>query len=123
MVPTPCCHHAATGKKLWSAYVGTGIVAPPITYMIDGKQYVSVMAGWGGAFPKKFRSPGRLLTFAIGGTATPPVRTAPRHGDCKHGDARSSRGRREVVWNVLRALSRWRDGAAGSAAIGADRPQ
>ncbi|HEX8028733.1 MAG TPA: PQQ-dependent dehydrogenase, methanol/ethanol family, partial [Vicinamibacterales bacterium] len=71
-------YNAANGDKLWSAYAGTGIVAPPITYSIDGKQYVSVMAGWGGAFPKKFRSYGRLLTFAIGGTATPLTRTAVR---------------------------------------------
>jgi quinohemoprotein ethanol dehydrogenase len=71
-------YNATTGEKLWSGYAGTGIVAPPITYMIDGKQYVSVMAGWGGAFPKKFRSYGRLLTFAIGGTATPLTKAAPR---------------------------------------------
>jgi quinohemoprotein ethanol dehydrogenase len=70
--------NASTGEKLWSAYAGTGIVAPPITYSLDGKQYVSVMAGWGGAFPKKFRSYGRLLTFTIGGKATPLTRTAPR---------------------------------------------
>jgi quinohemoprotein ethanol dehydrogenase len=71
-------YNAATGEKLWSGYAGTGIVAPPITYSVDGKQYVTVMAGWGGAFPKKFRSVGRLLTFAIGGTATPLTRIAPR---------------------------------------------
>jgi quinohemoprotein ethanol dehydrogenase len=71
-------YNASTGARLWSAYAGTGIVAPPITYAIDGKQYVSVMAGWGGAFPKKFRSYGRLLTFALGGTATAPTRTAAR---------------------------------------------
>jgi quinohemoprotein ethanol dehydrogenase len=71
-------YNAATGARLWSAYAGTGIVAPPITYAIDGKQYVSVMAGWGGAFPKKFRSYGRLLTFALGGTAAPLTRAAPR---------------------------------------------
>ncbi|HWI17692.1 MAG TPA: PQQ-dependent dehydrogenase, methanol/ethanol family [Vicinamibacterales bacterium] len=71
-------YNAATGEKLWSAYAGTGIVAPPITYSIDGQQYVSVMAGWGGAFPKKFRSVGRLLTYAIGGTATPLTPIAPR---------------------------------------------
>ena len=29
-----------TGEKLWSSWAGTGIVAPPITYAIDGKQYV-----------------------------------------------------------------------------------
>ena len=71
-------YNAATGQKLWSAFAGTGIVAPPVTYMLDGKQYVSVMAGWGGAFPKKFRSVGRLLTFTLGGSATPLSRTAPR---------------------------------------------
>jgi len=71
-------YNASTGERLWSAYAGTGIVAPPITYAIDGKQYVSVMAGWGGAFPKKFRSYGRLLTFALGGTASPLTRAAPR---------------------------------------------
>ncbi len=71
-------YNAATGQKLWSAYAGTGIVAPPITYSIDGQQYVSVMAGWGGAFPKKFRSVGRILTYAIGGTATPLTPIAPR---------------------------------------------
>jgi quinohemoprotein ethanol dehydrogenase len=71
-------YNATTGEKLWSGYAGTGIVAPPITYSIEGKQYVSVMAGWGGAFPKKFRSYGRLLTFTIGGKATPLTRTAPR---------------------------------------------
>ena len=71
-------YNAATGEKLWSAYAGTGIVAPPITYTIDGTQYVSVMAGWGGAFPKKFRNVGRVLTYAIDGTAVPPLRAAPR---------------------------------------------
>jgi quinohemoprotein ethanol dehydrogenase len=71
-------YNAATGQRLWSAYAGTGIVAPPITYAIDGKQYVSVMAGWGGAFPKKFQSYGRVLTFAIGGTAPPLTRLASR---------------------------------------------
>ena len=54
------------------------IVAPPITYSIDGKQYVSVMAGWGGAFSKKTVSYGRLLTFTIGGTASLPARARPR---------------------------------------------
>ena len=28
----------------------TGVVAPPITYTVDGEQYVAVLAGWGGAF-------------------------------------------------------------------------
>ena len=71
-------YNATTGEKLWSSWATTGIVAPPITYSIDGKQYVSVMAGWGGAFSRKARSYGRLLTFAIGGTAALPNRPRPR---------------------------------------------
>ncbi|HEX6162003.1 MAG TPA: PQQ-dependent dehydrogenase, methanol/ethanol family, partial [Vicinamibacterales bacterium] len=71
-------YNAATGEKLWSSWATTGILAPPITYAIDGKQYVSVMAGWGGAFAKKHLSYGRLLTFTIGGTATLPSRPRPR---------------------------------------------
>jgi lanthanide-dependent methanol dehydrogenase len=40
---------ARTGKVLWQHKVGSGIVAPPITYRgPDGRQYVAVMAGVGG---------------------------------------------------------------------------
>ncbi|MCB1915842.1 MAG: PQQ-dependent methanol/ethanol family dehydrogenase [Rhodocyclaceae bacterium] len=42
---------AKSGKELWSFQVGTGIVAPPITWEQDGEQYVAVSAGWGGAVP------------------------------------------------------------------------
>jgi alcohol dehydrogenase (cytochrome c) len=42
---------ARTGKELWSFNVGTGIVAPPITWEQDGEQYIAVTAGWGGAVP------------------------------------------------------------------------
>lgn len=42
---------AKTGKELWSFNVGTGIVAPPITWEQDGEQYIGVVAGWGGAVP------------------------------------------------------------------------
>jgi alcohol dehydrogenase (cytochrome c) len=39
---------AATGKLLWEFQTNSGIVAPPSTFMVDGKQYVAVHAGWGG---------------------------------------------------------------------------
>ena len=71
-------YNASNGQKLWSAWVGTGIMAPPITYEIAGKQYVSVMAGWGGAFARRARTFGRLMTFAIDGKAALPARPAPR---------------------------------------------
>jgi len=36
---------AQTGKLLWKFNVGTGMTQSPITYMVDGKQYVAVVAG------------------------------------------------------------------------------
>ena len=42
---------AKTGEELWSFQTGTGVVAPPITWEMDGDQYVAVAAGWGGAVP------------------------------------------------------------------------
>ena len=39
---------ADTGRELWSSPTYTGVMAGPITYRIDGIQYVAVMAGWGG---------------------------------------------------------------------------
>ena len=36
---------ATTGKKLWSYNLGAGVNAPPVTYQVDGQQYVAVAAG------------------------------------------------------------------------------
>lgn len=36
---------AKTGKILWNFNVGTGMTQSPITYMVDGKQYLAVVAG------------------------------------------------------------------------------
>ena len=40
-----------TGEVLWQFNVGTGIVAPPISWEQDGQQMIGVAAGWGGAVP------------------------------------------------------------------------
>jgi glucose dehydrogenase len=37
--------NAKTGAVLWKFSIGTGILQSPTTYMIDGKQYVAVVAG------------------------------------------------------------------------------
>jgi alcohol dehydrogenase (cytochrome c) len=39
---------AATGKLLWEFPTNSGILAPPTTFTVDGKQYLAVHAGWGG---------------------------------------------------------------------------
>jgi alcohol dehydrogenase (cytochrome c) len=40
-------YDATTLKELWSLSLGTPITAPPMTYSVDGKQYVAVVAGGG----------------------------------------------------------------------------
>ena len=39
---------AHTGKLLWQYQTGSGIHSSPVTYSVNGKQYVAVPAGWGG---------------------------------------------------------------------------
>ena len=43
-----------TLEELWSFSTNTGINAPPMTFAVDGKQYVAILAGVGGAWPKWF---------------------------------------------------------------------
>jgi len=39
---------ARTGELLWQFQTGSGIHSSPISYSIDGKQYIAVPSGWGG---------------------------------------------------------------------------
>jgi len=75
-------YDAKTGEQKWSFFSQTGIVAAPMTYSVNGEQYVAVMAGWGGAVPLvvgEFVSEAvktntnRLLVFKLGGDKTLPV--------------------------------------------------
>ncbi len=71
-------YDAKTGAKLWEKATGTGVVAAPITYQVDGKQYVSVAVGWGGVYGLAARhsdrnGPGTVYTFALDGKAEPPA--------------------------------------------------
>lgn len=43
--------NAETGEEVWSFQTGSGIVSSPITWEMDGEQYIGVTAGWGGAVP------------------------------------------------------------------------
>ena len=73
---------ASTGSSLWSSNVQTGIMAAPISYEVNGKQYVAIMAGTGGSWGmiggegnmkgNTLPNISRLLVFAIGGTGTLP---------------------------------------------------
>ena len=73
-------YSADKGEKLWEINLGIGVIGSPITYEVDGVQYVSIMAGWGGAFPltggyaaiadMTVKNAGRVLTFALDGKQT-----------------------------------------------------
>jgi quinohemoprotein ethanol dehydrogenase len=60
-------YSAGKGDKLWDVQVGGGM-ATPVTYLLDGKQYVAVLAG---------RNGGRLLVFALDGKEPIPALPAP----------------------------------------------
>ena len=82
-------YRATDGKILWHAELGHGISAPPITYEVNGVQYVSLLVGWGGtgaamvgslaaqhgwAYKMHMR---RVFTFALDGRAPMPKSNPP----------------------------------------------
>ncbi len=81
-------YDARSGEELWSTHLGLGISAPPITYEVDGVQYVSLLVGWGGAglntgslaaqhgWAYK-KHPRRLFTFSLDGDVSPPPSPPP----------------------------------------------
>ena len=88
---------ADTGKKAWSIDTGSAIESVPVTYTVNGEQYVLVPVGWGSgsrlfapswtmATPRSKRGPSRLLAFRLGGNVffpspadiVPPVPKPPK---------------------------------------------
>lgn len=77
-----------TGKQLWSSPTQTGVVAAPMTYAIDGEQYVAILVGTGSSWAliggdtnmKGFVLPNvsRLLVYKLGGTVQLPAAPAMR---------------------------------------------
>jgi quinohemoprotein ethanol dehydrogenase len=75
-------YDAWTGLRLWRKYVGMGIMASPMTYSVKGKQYVAVLAGYGGSTAAvgrimnvgwKYSGTRRIVAFALDGkTELPP---------------------------------------------------
>jgi quinohemoprotein ethanol dehydrogenase len=76
-------YRATDGRKLWSAPTQAGVLAAPISYELDGEQYVAIEVGWGGVFglsagelARDSRPPWnlpRVLAFKLGGKATLPA--------------------------------------------------
>ncbi|TPE61195.1 PQQ-dependent dehydrogenase, methanol/ethanol family [Sandaracinobacter neustonicus] len=68
-------YDAANGKELWRRNLKGGIMAPPVSYEIDGEQYLAIASGWGGAYalaagflfdPAVQPLNGRVIVFKLG---------------------------------------------------------
>lgn len=88
----------ATGEKLWSFQTGSGIVGQPVTWDMDGEQYVSIVSGWGGAVPlwggevaskvNYLNQGGMVWTFKLpqaASTAAAPAEEAPAEAPATNG--------------------------------------
>jgi len=70
-------YNAKTGQKLWESPTGTGVIAAPITYELEGNQFISIAAGWGGAIGlsttySATQTTGKVYTFKLNGKAKLP---------------------------------------------------
>ena len=54
---------AATGERLWQFQCGAGVNAPPVSYAVDGVQYIAVAVGGNALFG--FKGGGALIVFAL----------------------------------------------------------
>ncbi len=78
-------YNARTGDSLLVVDLGLGIAAPPISYKVDGRQYIALLAGWGGGYAGFGRELGweygkqkrRMIAFSLEGTKELP-KLAPR---------------------------------------------
>jgi quinohemoprotein ethanol dehydrogenase len=80
-----------SGRRVASVQMGSSMMAAPITYRVNGTQYIAIMAGYGGgavitgnpldpdSAAYRFGNEGRIIALKIGGPAPPlpPVRTDP----------------------------------------------
>ncbi len=72
---------ADSGEILWEFHTQSQVLAAPVSYRIDGEQYITVGVGGGGAFglmsgykPPPGAAKSRFLTFKLGGThQLPPI--------------------------------------------------
>ncbi len=76
-------YSADKGQKIWSFTTHRGTLAGPMTYRVNGVQYVAVMSGYGGSMGMASRTPfmkekmpnGMILAFRIKGDAKMPPHT------------------------------------------------
>jgi quinohemoprotein ethanol dehydrogenase len=124
-------YDAKSGAELWSFDAQAPIVGAPITYRMNGKQYVSVITGPGGQgagmqtlgnqdLNTDYRLPRRVLTFALDGKDslpkldwTPP--TPPADPDFKADPARATAGAMLFGTKACMVCHGWNAVASGAA--------
>ena len=104
---TIAAYDARTGKKLWEAPIQQSPISPPISYSLDGVQYIAINAGFGGGLAHdnvnasdpglQLYDYGRLLVFKLDGqvklppfkmvraSLEPPPRIPHSNGDVREG--------------------------------------
>jgi quinohemoprotein ethanol dehydrogenase len=104
---TLAVYRATDGAKLWEMPTQTVAIAGPMTYEIDGVQYIAVNVGWGGSPvaglaaenpPVRF-GPARLLVFKLDAKGVelppmPPPSEVPRPPPLRASEAQIIQGRR-----------------------------
>lgn len=79
-------YNADSGEKLWEFYTQTAVMAAPISYRVEGDEYVAVMVGRGGIYgrisgklgPREINR-SRLLVFKLSGNNKLPEVDEPIH--------------------------------------------
>ncbi len=119
-------YSADTGEQLHVVDVGASIMAAPTTYVVDGEQYVAVMAGLGGAVGQThppgtaattYGNEGQIIALKLGGGEVPkrPVRAPGRTGAAtarcssvnaqpnpgRGGGLRAMRSSGDIAWCVI----------------------
>ena len=124
-------YDAANGKEVWSFQTESPIVGAPISYRVNGKQYITVITGAGGqgagmqslgnaALRTDYRLPRRVLTFAIGGTdRIPPFQYVqpepPADATYKPNAAMAQAGAMKYGMNACLVCHGWNAVASGAA--------
>ena len=111
---TLAIYRADNGAKLWEMNIDQAPVAGPITYMVDGEQYIAINAGWGGSPVYNLNGDGpfrtataKLLVFKLDARGVtlppmPPPSALPRPPFLTATEAQVTRGRELYGENCVR---------------------
>jgi mono/diheme cytochrome c family protein len=71
-------YRANDGVMLWGAVIGIAVMAPPISYRVNGEQYIAVTVGMGGSAGLNmtefdYRNAGYVIGWKLAGKASLPV--------------------------------------------------